>query len=140
MKEIEMEKERLKSLQKQYDILKEEEEIRKKEAEIKKMMEELHPSVKHQAYEKIKSVLGEAAREIKGTPEERAERREKVKGFLEKAGGKAKEAVRELEEREKKREEVPMPAVASETTKIVTTTTVESPLMGYAKSIRESRV
>jgi hypothetical protein len=105
MVELEKEKERLKTLEEELEVLKEEEkleeEIKVKKKEVEEILERLHPAKRGRAYEAIKKVLGGiekeaevAYKEIRGTPEERAKRRAAIVKRL-----------KEFAEYEKKRKE-----------------------------------
>lgn len=62
---------RIEELKLEVEMMKEEKLLGEEEAELKKLMEELHPT----ARTKLKELLGE----IRGTPEQRVARREKIK-------------------------------------------------------------
>jgi hypothetical protein len=61
-------------LQKQLAFLQEEQALLQEEQKVKELMSQVHPSQKAQALAKIKTVLGG----LRGTPEERKERRETI--------------------------------------------------------------
>jgi hypothetical protein len=67
-------RQRIEELKLEIEMLKEEKLLGEEETELKKLMEELHPT----ARTKLKEFLGE----VRGTPEQRAARREKIKEIL----------------------------------------------------------
>jgi hypothetical protein len=81
-KRMEQEKARMAELEAELEELKFEKEVHTKEQQVKRAIEELHPSIKHTALTKIEAVLGEEFHKMRGTPEERAERRKHLKEEL----------------------------------------------------------
>jgi len=131
---------KVKDLEAKREYFEKEKELLEREKEIKKMISEVHPDIRHQTYEKVKEILGGVAKEIKGTPEERAKRREKlkqaateVKKFLEEQ--KAKKGAPEIVEKQVTKEGMTYTESAG---MFPAEAELESPLSQFAKAIKRS--
>lgn len=129
---------RVKEMEAKKEYFEKEKELLEREKEIKKLVSEVHPSIRHQTYEKVKEILGGVAKEIHGTPEERAKRREKLKH--------AAEEVKKFLEEQKAKKGIVEKQVAKEGMTYTESAgmfpaeaKLESPLSQWAKAVREER-
>jgi len=116
---------RVKEMEAKREYFEKEKELLEREKELKKLVAEVHPDIRHQTYEKMKEILGGVAKEIKGTPEERAKRKEALKH--------AAEEVKKFLEEQKAKKGTPEIMTYTESAGIPAD---ESPLSQFAKAVK----